>query len=143
MFTFNLPSTKPMFNKLLKYLSSLRFTILLICLLGLIFAIGLWVPQQRLLKTIYLEWQRNSPDLVAFLDALGLTTIYTSPITITLWLLFFLNLSLVLWQRWPIIKTRITLSDARIADPVTAGGYPFRCTFPLPSDQDGEKIIGL
>ena len=50
-----------MINKLLKYLSSLRFTILLISLLGLIFAIGLWVPQQRLLKTIYLEWQRNSP----------------------------------------------------------------------------------
>ncbi len=100
-----------MFNKLIKYLSSLRFTILLICLLGLIFAIGLWVPQQRLLKTIYLEWQKNSPALVAFLDALGLTTIYTSPITITLWLLFFLNLSLVLWQRLPIIKSRI--SDLR------------------------------
>ena len=44
-----------MFNKLIKYLSSLRFTILLICLLGLMFAIGLWVPQQRLLKTIYLR----------------------------------------------------------------------------------------
>lgn len=132
-----------MINKLLKYLSSLRFTILLISLLGLIFAIGLWVPQQRLLKTIYLEWQRNSPSLVAFLDALGLTTIYTSPITITLWLLFFLNLSLVLWQRWPIIKNRITLSDTKIADPVTVGGYPFRNSYTLPGDLDGEKIIGL
>ena len=132
-----------MFNKLLKYLSSLRFTILLIILLGMIFAIGLWVPQQRLLKTIYLEWQRNSPSLVAFLDAVGLTTIYTSPITITLWLLFFINLSLVLWQRLPIIKNRITLSDAKIADPVSVGGYPFRGSFPLPNDLDGEKIIGL
>ena len=37
--------SKPMFNKLIKYLSSLRFTILLICLLGLMFIIGLWVPQ--------------------------------------------------------------------------------------------------
>ncbi len=132
-----------MFKKLIKYLSSLRFTILLISLLGLIFAIGLWVPQKRLLKTIYLEWQRNSPSLVAFLDALGLTTIYTSPITITLWLLFFLNLSLVLWQRWPVIKSRITLADAKIADPVTVGGYPFRSSYPLPGDLDGEKIIGL
>jgi cytochrome c biogenesis protein ResB len=130
-----------MFNKSLKYLSSLRFTILLISLLGLIFAIGLWVPQQRLLKTIYLEWQKKSPDLVAFLDALGLTTIYTSPITITLWLLFFLNLSLVLWQRWPIIKSRITLSEARIADPETAGGYPFRKTYPLATDVGGDAII--
>jgi hypothetical protein len=132
-----------MFNKLIKYLSSLRFTILLICLLGLIFAIGLWVPQQRLLKTIYLEWQNHSPALVAFLDALGLTTIYTSPITITLWMLFFLNLSLVLWQRWPIIKSRITLSETRIADPVTAGGYPFRGSYPLPDDLSGEAVIGL
>jgi hypothetical protein len=132
-----------MSNKLLKYLSSLRFTILLISLLGLIFAVGLWIPQQRLLKTIYLEWQRNSPSLVAFLDALGLTTIYTSPITITLWLLFFLNLSLVLWQRWPIIKSRITLSEPKNTDPVTVGGYPFRSSYPLPGDLDGEKIIKL
>ncbi|HEY4744542.1 MAG TPA: hypothetical protein VIH45_07775, partial [Desulfuromonadaceae bacterium] len=73
-----------MFNKLIKYLSSLRFTIVLICLLGLIFAAGLWIPQKRLLKTFYLEWQKNSPALVAFLDSLGLTTIYTSPITLTL-----------------------------------------------------------
>jgi hypothetical protein len=132
-----------MFNKIIKYLSSLRFTILLICLLGLIFAIGLWVPQQRLLKTIYLEWQRNSPALVAFLDALGLTTIYTSPITITLWVLFFLNLTLVLWQRLPLVKNRITLSETKITDPVTAGGYSFRKSYPLPADMDGEKIIGL
>ena len=140
---FSLQSKCPMFNKLLKYLSSLRFTILLISLLGLIFAIGLWIPQQRLLKTIYLEWQKNSPSLVAFLDALGLTTIYTSPITIMLWLLFFLNLSLVLWQRWPIIKSRITLSDAKITDPVTMGGYPFRSSYTLPSNLDGDEIIGL
>lgn len=132
-----------MFKKLIKYLSSLRFTILIISLLGLIFAIGLWIPQQRLLKTIYLVWQKKSPTLVALLDAAGLTTIYTSPITITLWMLFFLNLSLVLWQRWPSIKSRITLSDTRIADPETAGGYPFRNSYPLPTDLDGDRIIGL
>ncbi len=132
-----------MLKRIIKYLSSLRFTILLISLLGLIFAIGLWVPQQRLLKSIYFEWQKKSPSLVAILDALGLTTIYTSPITITLWLLFFLNLSLVLWQRWPIIKGRITLSETRIADPVTAGGYPFRSSYSLPDNMDGEIAIGL
>ena len=61
---------------------------------------------------------------MAFLDALGLTTIYTSPITITLWVLFFLNLSLVLWQRLPLIKSRIALSDAKIADPADGGRLP-------------------
>lgn len=132
-----------MFNKIIKYLSSLRFTILLICLLGLMFIIGLWVPQQRLLKTIYLEWQRNSPALVAFLDALGLTTIYTSPITILLWLLFFLNLSLVLWQRLPLVRNRITLSETKIADPETAGGYSFRKSYPLPGDLAGDTVIAM
>jgi hypothetical protein len=130
-----------MLSKLLKYLSSLRFTILLICLLGLIFALGLLVPQQRLLKTIYLEWQKNSPGLVALLDALGLTNVYASPITITIWLLFFLNLSLVLWQRWPLVKSRIALSNTKIADPEVVGGYPFRNSYPLPSDLNGDKII--
>lgn len=132
-----------MIKKLIKYLSSLRFTTVLICLLGLIFAIGLWVPQKNLLKTIYLEWRQDSPSLVAFLDMLGLTSIYSSPITITLWLLFFLNLSLVLWQRLPLVKSRIAISDAKITDPVTTGGYPFRSTYPLPEGLDGEKIIGL
>ncbi len=130
-----------MSNKAVKYLSSLRFTIVLIGLLGVIFALGLCVPQKRLLKEIYFAWQKNSPSLVAFLDALGLTTIYTSPITITLWLLFFLNLSLVLWQRWPVIKGRITLSSKRIADPATAGGYPFRRSYPMPADLDGKAVV--
>ncbi|MEI6703883.1 MAG: cytochrome c biogenesis protein ResB [Deltaproteobacteria bacterium] len=132
-----------MFNKLIKYLSSLRFTILLICLLGLMFIIGLWVPQVRLVKELYLEWKRNSPALVAFLDALGLTSIYTSPFTVSLWSLFFLNLSLVLWQRFPLILKRISLSDIKIGDPVTAGGYSFRNEYPLPNDLDTETVIGL
>ncbi|MDD2852677.1 MAG: cytochrome c biogenesis protein ResB [Desulfuromonadaceae bacterium] len=130
-----------MFKKLIKFLSSLRFTILLISLLGCIFAIGLWVPQKRLLKAIYLAWQTKSPALVAFLDSLGLTTIYTSPITITLWLLFFINLSLVVWQRIPVIKSRITITDAKITDPAASGGYPFRNTYPLPDDVSGEAVV--
>ncbi|MEI6704354.1 MAG: cytochrome c biogenesis protein ResB [Deltaproteobacteria bacterium] len=132
-----------MLNKITKYLSSTRFTILLICLLGLMFIIGLWVPQKNLLKTIYIEWQRNAPGLVAFLDALGLTSIYSSPITITLWLLFFLNLSLVLWQRMPLVKSRIAISDAKITDPVTSGGYPFRGSYPLPVGLNGDTVIAM
>ncbi|MBK5273627.1 MAG: cytochrome c biogenesis protein ResB [Desulfuromonadales bacterium] len=130
-----------MFTKLYKFLSSLRFTIWLICLLGVIFAAGLWVPQKRLLKTIYLDWQQKSPDLVAFLDSFGLTTIYTSPITVTLWLLFFLNLSLVLWQRIPVIKSRIVLSESKIVDPESAGGYPFHSYYPLPDGLNEDKIF--
>jgi cytochrome c biogenesis protein ResB len=129
-----------MYKKIIKYLSSLRFTILLICLLGVMFIIGLWVPQQRLLKTIYLEWQRHSPALVAFLDALGLTTIYSSPIIVILWILFFINLALVLWQRMPLVRHRIAISDAKITDPERTAGYSFKSSFPLPAGFDGEAV---
>jgi hypothetical protein len=130
-----------MITKALKYLSSLRFTILLISLLGAMFMIGLWVPQIRLVKDLYLEWKASSPGLVAFLDTFGLTYIYTSPITITLWSLFFLNLSLVMWQRLPLIKSRIALTEKKIADPETAGGYAFRRSYPLPQGMSGDQVL--
>ena len=132
-----------MINKIRKYLSSLRFTILLICLLGLVFMFGLWIPQKSLVKQLYFEWQARSPALVAFLDALQLTDIYTSPITLTLWGLFFLNLALVMWQRIPLIKNRIAISTAKITDPLTAAGYPFKKSYPLPDGVDASSVTGL
>jgi hypothetical protein len=130
-----------MYKKFLKYFSSLKFTIVLICLLGATFIVGLWVPQQHLVKDIYLQWHRNSPRLVEFLDAAGLTAIYTSPVTIALWVLFFLNLALVLWQRMPVVRHRIAISEANIIDPEKAAGYPFKACFPLPADLDGETML--
>jgi hypothetical protein len=58
-----------------------------------------------------------------------------------LWVLFFINLSLVIWQRIPLVRHRITISDAKIADPATAVGYPFRHSFPLSDGVDGEAIL--
>lgn len=130
-----------MFNRVIKYLSSLRFTILLICLLGMMFIIGLWVPQISLVKGIYIEWYKRSPQLVEFLDFFGLTRIYTSPITVTLWALFFINLALVLWQRMPLVRHRIAISDAKIADPEKAAGYTYKDSFPLSEGLDGEDAI--
>ena len=132
-----------MFTKIRKYLSSLRFTILLISLLGLIFMFGLWIPQKSLVKQLYFQWQVHSPRLVAFLDALQLTDIYTSPITLTIWGFFFLNLALVMWQRIPLIKNRIAVTPAKIIDPVTANGYPFKGSYALPDGLDDAGVLGL
>jgi hypothetical protein len=132
-----------MINKLIKYLASLRFTILLICFLGIIFALGLLVPQKSLMKDIYFEWQKSSPALVAFLDAFQLTEIYTSWLTLTLWGLFFLNLALVMWQRMPLVRKRIEMPAERIVAPETATGYIFRGTYALPADMDGPAVITL
>jgi len=132
-----------MMKKIIKSFSSPRFTIALICLLGGIFAIGLWVPQKDLLRDIYFEWRKNSPGLVSFLDFFQLTSIYTSWVTLTLWICFFVNLSLVLWQRIPMVKKRIELSETRIAPPETAPGYPFHATYPLPAGMDGATVLRL
>jgi hypothetical protein len=79
---------------------------------------------------------------VAVLDALQLTSIYTSLLMLTLWGFFFLNLALVMWQRLPLLKNRIALSEAKISDPSTAGGYSFRNSYPLPANLDGAMIVG-
>lgn len=130
-----------MFKKIISYISSLRFTILLICLLGVMFIVGLWVPQKSLLKSIYAQWQNSSPKLVSVLDFLGLTSIYTSPITVTLWVLFFLNLSLVIKQRIPLVRHRITLSDSLITDPERAAGYSFKGVFSLHGGLEPDDVI--
>ena len=132
-----------MFKKLIKLLSSLRVTIWLISLLSLIFALGLWIPQKRLLKDWYFQWKAHSPTLVSVLDAFQLTDIYTSPITLTLWLLFFVNLSLVMWQRIPLIKKRIEVSESKIADPETAPGYSFRARYKLPEGMSAATLFAL
>ncbi len=132
-----------MFNKLIKSLASLRFTIALISLLAVIFALGLIIPQKSLVKEIYFEWQKNSPALVAFLDALQLTEIYTSWLTLSLWGFFFLNLALVIWLRMPLVKKRIEMSESRIVDPETATGYIFRGSYALPAGMDGSAVIDL
>lgn len=131
-----------MINKIMKYFSSLRFTILLISLLGVMFLLGLWIPQISLMKQFYVQWKADSPSLVAVLDALQLTSIYTSPIMMTIWFFFFLNLSLVMWQRLPLLKKRVALSEAKISDPMTATGYSFRKTYPLPANIDVTAILG-
>ena len=130
-----------MLKKITKYLSSTRFTMLLISLLGVMFLLGLVIPQKSVVKALYIQWQAHSPRLVAVLDALQFTTIYSSPIMMTLWALFFLNLALVMWQRIPLIKSRIAISEKKLVDPTTAGGYSFRGSFPLQLNQDSSTIL--
>ena len=132
----------PTGNKLVKYLSSLRFTIVLICLLGAMILLGLWIPQIGLVRQLYLPWKAEHPGLVAVLEALQLTSIHTSVLMMTLWGLFFLNLALVLWQRLPLLKNRVALSEAKITDPAIGRGYPFRNSYPLPRTLDDATVLG-
>lgn len=111
-------------QRFVKLLSSLRLTIYLILALGCIFLLGLWVPQANVLKMdAYLQWKNNHPQLLSLLESLRLTRIYTSPLTIVLWVGFFLNLALVMWKRVPAVLQKIRFSPAKIQDPREAAGY--------------------
>jgi hypothetical protein len=48
-----------------------------------------------------------------------------------------------MWQRIPLIKNRIAISESKIADPATAGGYSFRASYPLPAGMDAASIFSL
>ena len=129
-------------GKLTKYLSSLRFTILLISLIGVMILLGLWIPQIGLVRQLYLPWKAEHPHMVAILEALQLTSIHTSVLMMTLWGFFFLNLALVMWQRLPLLKKRVALSEAKITDPALGQGYSFRHSYPLPQNLDGAAVFG-
>jgi cytochrome c biogenesis protein ResB len=41
----------------------------------------------------------------------------------------------------PLVRHRIALSVAKITDPASAAGYPFKSSFPLPAGLDGETVV--
>jgi len=96
-----------MAGAILKTLRSLRFTIFLVICLAAIFLLGLIIPQKSLLgRDMYLQWKQRNIEMVSFLDAIKFTDIYVSPITIGLWILFFLNLIFIMSNRIPLIWNR-------------------------------------
>jgi len=85
-----------------RLLRSLRFTVFLIICLASVFLLGVVIPQKDLLgNEKYLVWKNERPRLVSILESAGLTDIYTSPLTIMIWGLFFLNLVLAMMKRIP------------------------------------------
>lgn len=103
-----------MAKSVLKYLGSLRCTLWLILSLMTVFLIGFFLPQRALLgKALYLKWQASSPVLASIDQALQLTEIYTAPVTLVLWALFFLNLALVMKHRIPLILKKVARDDSK------------------------------
>lgn len=125
-----------------KYLASLRCTLHLIVSLMAIFATGFILPQKSLLgKELYLKWRASRPLLANIDDALRLTEIYTAPLTLAVWGLFFLNLALVMRQRVPLIIKKTAAAGANTPHPRDAG-YPFAGTVQL-SEESQARLPGL
>lgn len=110
-----------MVKGLLKYLGSLRCSLHLIISLTGAFLIGFFLPQRALVgKEIYLKWQASSPVLARIDQSLQLTEVFTSPVTLALWVLFFLNLALVMKKRIPLILRKVA-PDEGSAERFVAG----------------------
>lgn len=112
-------------RRLLELVSSVRVTIALLCAVGALLLVGQAVPQKNVLqRELYEAWRRESPSLVALLEALELTDVYRSPLAWAIWALFFLNLGLVMARRVPgtIRRTRL---ERGIPDPASAA-FPIR-----------------
>lgn len=128
-------------QRVISYLSSLRLTIYLILALGFIFLLGLWIPQANVLKMeLYFQWKREHPDLLTYLEMFRLTQIYTSPFTITLWALFFINLSLVMWKRAPLVFRKVRFSDAKLENPLTSSAYAWKAEVAAPEGLNLEQL---
>ncbi len=128
-------------QRIIKSLGSLRLTIYLILALGLIFLLGLWIPQANVLKMdMYLQWKNDYPGLLSYLEKFRLTRIYTSPFTITLWILFFLNLALVLWKRAPLVFRKVRFSEVKLENPRAATTYEWKAEVPLPVGMNREQL---
>lgn len=116
-------------KKMRSFITSLRLTISLIVSLGVIFLLGLWIPQKGVVGyEAYLVWKANSPLLVSIIERTGLMDIYRAPLTLFLWGCFFVNLSMVMWQRIPIVKRRLAIPDPL---PSPGGGFPHKAAIEL------------
>lgn len=114
---------KTIFNKISRILSSTKTTIILLSSFVVVFLLGQWIPQKKILGELYFQWREESPELVALLDYIGFTDIYTSPIVIFLFAIFFLNLLFVMSQRIKVIKWRISVPSLNEQD---LASYPLK-----------------
>lgn len=95
-------------GKIYSLFKNVKFSAILIALLTLIYFLGLVLPQKWMFPTRegYDKWIGESP-LNRFLDWSGFTDIYLAPLTVTLLVLFFINLLVVTLNRVPIILRKM------------------------------------
>ncbi|MBU5615420.1 cytochrome c biogenesis protein ResB [Geomonas azotofigens] len=127
-----------MLKSTLKYLGSLRCTIWLLVALIAVFSIGFFLPQRSVVgKAAYLKWQASAPLLARIDQTLQLTDIFTAPVTLVIWGLFFLNLLLVMKQRIPLVLAKVQVDPEKALQRHGLG--PFSYSVQL-AEGDRERI---
>lgn len=85
-----------------------------------LYVLGLMIPQREVLgREGYEALRTGSPVLFSVLDGVGFLEIYTSPVTIAILALFFVNLGLVFFERSRMILTRCAV---RVPESVPSPG---------------------
>ena len=114
-----------MLRKIVKLFKGVKLTAAVIALLILIYFLGLILPQKWMFDTrdLYELWKEKS-IFNQFIDFIGFTEIYLSPVTIVLLALFFINLLTVTLYRIPVILKRAYLQGdmPNFSGPVLKGG---------------------
>lgn len=130
-------------GKIITWLASLRLTLTLLLLLVVIFVLGLWIPQRALFDmALYEQWMKSAPLIAPALDKAGFTHIYSSPLTLAVWALFFINLALSMWKRIPLVKRRMSLGEENLLSP-SASFFSDRRTITLNEENPPERIMEL
>jgi cytochrome c biogenesis protein ResB len=126
-------------RKITTLLGSLRLTIVLLSALGAIFLLGLWIPQKGIIDyESYLAWKAGNPSLVSIIEYLGFMEIYKAPVTLAIWAVFFINLSLVMWHRIPVIRRRVAVPSP--LPEASSCGFPHAAVIRLAGSPDFEGL---
>jgi cytochrome c biogenesis protein ResB len=106
-------------DKAFSILSSLKFTVIIVSLLTIVFILGFFIPQKLIVPAEqYGIWKAANPGLVRIIEYLHFTEIYTAPLTRFLFVLFFSNLTIVFLMRASYIVRRTFLPSPAGVDPV-------------------------
>lgn len=97
-------------GKFFRFFKSVRLSAITIASLIVIYSLGLILPQKWMFESReqYLQWKEINL-LNRFLDFIGFTDIYLSPLTIVLLGIFFINLLVVTLSRIPVVLKRMYL----------------------------------
>lgn len=104
------------FFRLYRWFKRPKTTIFIILALLVIYFLGLVIPQKAFFQSRaqYEAWKGSVPFLFSFIDIIGFTDIFLSPVTLFLLAIFFLNLVAVTADRIPIILRRAYISEDSI-----------------------------
>ena len=130
-----------MIRSLYNKLASLRLALYLILALVIVLLLGQWIPQRNVVsREAYLQWKSAMPQTVSALEWAGLTRIYTSPLTLAVWSVFFLNLTVVMIQRAGIVRKKLTIVVPADDAIFRSTAYPVGRTIPLRKDMDHDAL---